>query len=375
MANPLLRSMRPVLLVECLVDILGGQRVALQIADAIKGNFPVVLACPGPGQLADAARADGLEVRYCPALGDGSPKRLFSNSRLAKKLIADVNPGLIYVNGMTGLPAMHFANRSRQVAMIMHLHHLVKSPLNRAMLRYIHKRNKGGASVTCSATVAEFCGWPSEEVTVIHNGVDVGRFQECATDQTAARASLGSNNERFLVCFIGDIGGIKPHRLVIAAALLAAEKNPNLQVIFAGRITPNGEALVAEAKASAARAGVPDLFVFLGWRADLEKIYPACDLTILGHEEGFPLSGLESAACGTDLALPDSGGGAELGKLLGINERYSAGDAYSLALRINESVRSLSPSNGRRIASIVRSRFSTAAFQQRILQLTAPKST
>ncbi len=363
--------MKPVLLVECLAEILGGQRVALQIADVLKTEMPVVLACPGPGALSDAATAAGIEVRHCAALGMGSPLKVLSGAREVGKLLADVDPSVVYINGMTGLPAVYLANRRRETPLVMHLHHLVQSPLHRGLLRFVHKRiqksKAGGASVACSATVAEHCGWPLDQVTVIHNGVDVDRFQPKALQLT--RADLGSNDERFLICFTGNIGGIKPHRLVMEAGRIAAQTLPELQFAFAGKTMDSGKEIVKEAKAVAEAVGIPDLFLWLGWRADLEQIYPRCDLTILGHEEGFPLSGLESAAAGTTLALPDSGGGNELGELLGIKERYSAGDAESLALRIIDCARHRSSNSTTGLAKIVESRFSTASFQQRILQL------
>ena len=366
--------MKPVLLVECLTEILGGQRVALQIADVLKTEMPVVLACPGPGALSDAAESAGIEVRHCAALGVGSPLKVLAGAREVGKLLADVDPSLVYINGMTGLPAVYLANRRRNTPLVMHLHHLVKSPLHRGLLRFVHKRiqnsKAGGASVSCSATVAEFCGWPMDQVTVIHNGVDVDRFcMPAASPAALTRTDLGSNNERFLICFTGNIGGIKPHRLVIQAARIAAQSLPQVQFVFAGQTMESGKQIVEEAKEVAEAVGIPDLFLWLGWRKDLEQIYPVCDLTILGHEEGFPLSGLESVACGTALALPDSGGGNELGELLGIKERYSAGDAQSLALRIMDCARHHSGKPAIDLAKIVESRFSTASFRQRILQL------
>ena len=357
--------MQPVLLVECLNELLGGQRVALQIANILKDEMPVALACPGPGPLTDAAQADGIKVHHCAALGVGSPLKVLSGAKAVGRLLQEVDPVMVYVNGVTGLPAVWLANRKRPTPLVMHLHHLVKSPLHRWLLRFIHHRSH--SSVACSATVAEFCGWPLEQTTVIHNGVDTNRFHLNASQ--LSRADLGSNDERFLICFTGNIGGIKPHRLVIEAGRIAAQTLPNLQFAFAGKTLQNGQAIVEEANAVAEAAGIPDLFLWLGWRKDLEQIYPLCDLTVLGHEEGFPLSGLESVACGTGLALPDSGGGNELGELLGIKERYSAGDAESLALRFLEHAKATSRKADTGLAKIVESRFSTASFRQRILQL------
>jgi glycosyltransferase involved in cell wall biosynthesis len=361
--------MRPVLLTECLTEILGGQRVALQIAEALQEHFRVVFACPGEGSLSVAALDLGLDVRFAPALAQGSPLAVPAGGRQLQALLNDVQPGLIYVNGLTGLPAMYWANRRSKLPLVFHLHHLVKSPLHRAAIRWIDGHNPTGKSVACSSAVAKYSGLPSQTTRILYNGVDGNRYRYQESPDMDSRIPLGSSAAQFLVAFVGDIGGIKAHELVFEAALLAVKHLPDLQILCLGRILPAGESIVAEAKASAKEAGVPDLFLFPGWRNDLHKIYPICDLTILGHDEGFSLSGLESAACGTPLALPASGGADELGALLEIGPRYAPMDSNSLAQQMIAATINPGECDRKRLAQAVSEKFSTCTFRSNILDL------
>lgn len=143
---------------------------------------------------------------------------------------------------------------------------------------------------------------PSIPIDVIHNGIDIGRYQPDATTRQALRQRLGFTEDQFVLMFCGR---------------LEAMKRPAFALnVFAGFVTdhPQGRLLVVGdgPEMAALKAGIDalklqDKVILTGQVADTAPYYQAsdCYLSTSGDIEGYSLTTAEALASGIPAVVPD----------------------------------------------------------------------
>ena len=148
-------------------------------------------------------------------------------------------------------------------------------------------------SVSTADDLAER-GIARERVTVIHPGIDHGTY----TPDPAARSATP------LVAYVGRLKRYKRVDLVIRAFAALAMPAARLEIAGSGDHRPALEALV---RSLALDARV----TFLGFVSDADKralLRRAWALALASPKEGWGISNLEAAACGTPVVASDSPG-------------------------------------------------------------------
>jgi UDP-glucose:(heptosyl)LPS alpha-1,3-glucosyltransferase len=154
------------------------------------------------------------------------------------------------------------------------------------------------------ASIVERYGIDPEKVVVIPNGVDVDRFRPCPAARARVRASLQIAPDAPVAIFVGHDFGRKGLRHVLGAMRVLAARGLDLELIVAGRDSP--EAVRGDLAGSESRVH------FVGHRDDIESYYAAADVFALPTEHDvFPLAGVEALAAGLPLLMTDQGGIAE----------------------------------------------------------------
>jgi glycosyltransferase involved in cell wall biosynthesis len=143
--------------------------------------------------------------------------------------------------------------------------------------------------------------WPTDKITVIHNGVQVDRFRD-RTDP-ALRAML-SGGGRLVLLTIARLDVQKGHDVL----LRAAAQVPGAHFVFAGE-GPERAALEAQAST----LGLRDRVLFLGHRTDVPELLAAADIFVLPSlYEGSSLAILEAMAAAKPIVATAIGGTDEL---------------------------------------------------------------
>ena len=146
---------------------------------------------------------------------------------------------------------------------------------------------------------------PDAKITVIPNGVDIGRFRPDADRRAEIRGRYSITEKALVLIFVGNLFQVKGLDLILDA--VAQIRDVYLFVI--------GEDVnITSYQDMARRAGLEDRVIFTGKiAANIENYYAASDIFILpSASEGFPLSALEAAATGLPLVATSAGGLAEL---------------------------------------------------------------
>lgn len=166
-------------------------------------------------------------------------------------------------------------------------------------------------------------GVPPERITVIYPGVDAGWY---APDPATPRA------ERPTFLYVGRLKRYKGVEIALRALAHARIDRPDLELEIAGK----GEDR-RRLEALAAALGVAPAVRFLGFVSDEEKrrrLRRAWAVVFTSPKEGWGISNVEAAACGTPALASDSPGLRESVRHGETGYLVPHGDAAALAARM-----------------------------------------
>jgi L-malate glycosyltransferase len=301
-----------------LVDSLnvgGTETQAVELARRISmAGYDVTLGClRAEGPLAELLR--GTEVllkEFHPKGGIDSPAGLYQLLRLSWFLRREkfdiVHTHDLWSN-LLGVPAARLAGVKAIISSRRDLAHFDwYRGKRRVWLRRIQNLSDivvANAAAIRDALVTED-GFALEKLRLIHNGVDVEKFQTGGDGRRDLFPAFGNGS---LVVLVGNMHtDVKGHPWLIDAAPAVVREFPSTRFVLVG----DGEQR-ATLEAQVARLGLERNFLFLGRRSDIPKILAGCDIAVLpSRAEGLPNAVLEYMAAGLPVIVSRVGGNAEL---------------------------------------------------------------
>ena len=143
---------------------------------------------------------------------------------------------------------------------------------------------------------------------IIRLGFDLDPFLTCQQLTGSLKAELNLPPATRLVGIVARLVPIKAHEVFIAMAADVASRHPD--VMFA--IVGDGERR-QELEGMVDRRGLRARTRFLGWRADLDRVYADLDVVVLtSRNEGSPVALIEAMACARAVVATRVGGVSEL---------------------------------------------------------------
>jgi len=151
-------------------------------------------------------------------------------------------------------------------------------------------------------------GYDDSMYRVVHNGVDTGRFSP--GDGGSVKAELGIEKGEKVVGMFASFKSQKNHPLFFRAARIILEKIPETRYLLVGDMLYAGmhgsDRYHAQMEKLADELGIRRRCIYLGNRTDVNRLYRACDVTVLPSLfEGTPNVLLESMACGVPVVATD----------------------------------------------------------------------
>lgn len=152
---------------------------------------------------------------------------------------------------------------------------------------------------------------PREKIQVIHNGIDLERFQDITKLQAhSVRQALGIPEDAPLITGVGRIHPDKGFEYFVEAAEKVARDVPSAHFAIVGSIDSPGYA--SELKSRVQELGLERRFHFLGFRKDIPAILAQSDVFLLtSRSEGGPYVLIEAMACGCACVASRCGGFVE----------------------------------------------------------------
>lgn len=317
-----------VLYVNQTAQMSGAEHSLLTLIEGLRDRVHAELACPA-GDLADAARDRGLMVH--PITGTDVSLRLhpYATPKAMVEIAGDgvriarlgrrAEFDLVHANTTrAGLIASMFADVWAKPTVVHVRDWTPPGMLSSAILQY--SRIRADALICISQLVAdEFPAHPSgTPLYVIHNPIDVRRFDPARYDRAAARRALGLADDELAVAVVAQLTPWKGQEEAIRAVALLREAHPNLRLLVVGSPKFQAARLDNQAYADALHAlpaelGAQDIVRFLGERKDVPEILRALDVLLVpSWKEAFGRIVVEGMAMELPVIATDVGGPKEI---------------------------------------------------------------
>lgn len=308
-------------------QVSGAERSLLSLLAGIREQVEPVVACPD-GELAAAVESAGLWRE--PIVGTQASFRLhplhtsrglleIGRSALGvRRLASRLQPDIVHANTTrAGLLALLGRRRSGPPVLVHIRDWFPDGRFPRAVHGLIARR--ADAIVANSAYVAaQFDDLsPRHPVRVVHNPVELDRFDPAAADGAAVRRELGLAGDVVVLSVVAQLTPWKGQD----DAIRALAKLPGEPVLllagsakFAGAGTQyDNVAYERELHELATQLGVAERVRFLGERSDVANVLAATDVALLpSWREAFGRIAVEAMAMGIPVAATSEGGPAEI---------------------------------------------------------------
>lgn len=314
-----------VLLVATRLTIGGDMNVILDIASYLNSHphFEVHLAVgPVPAQEVDLtyqANERGIPLVKIPSMVTYiSPWR---NLRSSAELYAHIRQGKYDIvhthNAIAGAAGRLAAVLARVPVILHHVHGWGLQNDMSKMTRLLYISSERFCATFSNRLIAvskpniekglanKIC--KEDKFTLIYNGINLENFQQ-QVDKRAVCLELGLDPECKLIGMIGRLDKQKNPLDFIRAAAIVAENYPKVQFVIAGDgpLRHECESLIKE-------LNLAQKFFLLGYRNDINRIYPILALTVLSSLwEGLPVVFQESMAAGKPIVANNVDGARDV---------------------------------------------------------------
>jgi glycosyltransferase involved in cell wall biosynthesis len=305
----------------------GGERSLLELIGGLPASVEPAVACPA-GPLTERLAALGVPTHEIPEL-DGSLKlhpaytpltvaRLGRAVRSVSALARDGGFDVVHGNSIRAAIIAGLAARRLPATAVGHIRDcLPPGRLSRTALGTVCKH--------CDAVIANSAYTAGRlpegsRALVVHNPVDLERFDPAAVDRDAVRAELGAAPDEVLLGVVAQITPWKGQDDAIRALGLLAERGLPVRLLLVG--TPkfvskatrfDNLEYVDGLRRLVDELGVAGRVDFLGEREDVPALLRALDtLLVPSWEEPFGRAVIEAMAMGTPVAATAVGGPPEI---------------------------------------------------------------
>jgi glycosyltransferase involved in cell wall biosynthesis len=311
-------------------QVSGGERSLLLLLDGLPDEYVAVLACPD-GPLAEAARAAG--VPWIPITGTAGSLKLHPRytaqtvcdlSRAAVELrraCDELSADLVHANSIRAGLIAAFARRLGGPPTIAHMRDVL--PPGQVSAMTVRTLDHGCDLVVGNSayTLAHMPGgFRRAQTAVVHNPVDLGRFDPDAVDADALRRELGLADGTRLLAVVAQLTPWKRQDTAIRALAGLRARGHDVHLALAGsakfvskETRYDNEGFLRGLHALSRELGVERHVAFLGERDDVPEIMAAADVLLMpSSQEPFGRAVIESMAIGTAVVATAVGGTAEI---------------------------------------------------------------
>jgi len=263
------------------------------------------------------AEVPGARVRRLATLAHPSLLRLLSFALAARRAVANAGYDIvqshercliqdIYRAG-EGTHRGYLAAMGRRRARANPYHQAVFA-LERRLFSLRSARHIVAISRRDKTEIEALYGTPSDRVSLVYNGVDLDRFHpdNRVRFRRAMREALGLSAEEWVILFVGS--GFERKGLGPLLEAVARVSDRRCRLVVAGK-----GSLKTHQRMAAGLGLAPPRVLWIGPRADVERLYAAADVVALpALYEPFGNVHLEALASGVPVLTSARAGGAEL---------------------------------------------------------------
>ena len=258
-----------------------------------------------------------LRIAHTPVM----MTRLFRQSRHLAAIIRRTRPHLVHANSTRAGLLCLVPTSTPNVPVLVHIRDcLPASPSGRLLGRLLSAR---ADIIICNSAYVASAFEPNgsgAQVHVVHNPVDLARFNPALYDHMRSRRGLGLAKGDLVVALVAQITPWKAQADAISMTASLRQRWPNLRLLLVGEpkfVGPttryDNQAYAVSLRQSVETLGLEGSVLFLGERSDIPTILSAADLLIVpSWEEPFGRTVIEAMAMAVPVVATSVGGPPEI---------------------------------------------------------------
>lgn len=301
----------------------GGETSLLALLGALdRSRIVPLLACPREGQITEAARRLGIDVRVLPWRGAPAwfVPALWTRAPAAARIgacIDELRPAIVH-SEFHALPYAFGAVRRRQLPIVFTCYGWWFRP--KPWQRALYRDSRITVLAISHAVRNGFLGDPPAmdpaRVMVVPLGVDARICRPRPSERDAIRAGLGLPTAAPLVTLVARFQHVKGHHVFLEMARRVLQAEPRAcfaiagENVFGGRVDETYKRRIVDTVAADPR--LRDAVRFLGWIKASEELMAASDVVVCSSLfESFGMVPVEAMACEVPVVSTNVGGPAE----------------------------------------------------------------
>lgn len=147
---------------------------------------------------------------------------------------------------------------------------------------------------------------PEGKIKILHNGIDVEKFNPANVDSNKVRNEFGIKQNEILIGMLARFSPGKGHEIFLEAAKNLSAKFDNLKFMIVGEASRGENEYENKIKKI---AGEKKNIIFTGFRGDTPEVLAALDIFVFpSHAEAFGIALAEAMAMGKPAAASNSDG-------------------------------------------------------------------
>lgn len=153
-------------------------------------------------------------------------------------------------------------------------------------------------------------GFQAKQIMHVHGvGVNTAHYKPVKKiEKWRLRQELDYRTDDYLLFYAAEFNKNKNHQLLLHALASIKEQVPHARLLLAGK-----GPLLEACRALAGQLGISSMVHFLGYRNDIDRLLPMCDVAVASSlREGLPVNIMEAMACGLPIVATENRGHSEL---------------------------------------------------------------
>lgn len=361
------------ILYSCLSKSWGGMEMftLTSVKQLLKRNISVEFLCAEESRLQIEANNLGIIVHTLKATWP----HYFSNIIRLALLIRRSSYNIIHSHASGDLwffvPALKILNNQTPLLLTKHVaSFIVKKDL---LHRWIYNRLNFAIAISTmiKKNLMETCLLPESKVLLLHNGVDLARFNPERVDSKKVRIEFNIDDREILIGMLARFSPGKGHEEFLFAASKLNKKYSNLKFIITGEASRGENSYMDSIKKVASNYKLTNL-IFTGFRSDTPEVLSAMDVFVFpSHAESFGIALIEAMAMGKPCVCSNADGVLDIavdGESALFFKNRDAEDLFDklvVLIESDELRRKLSVAARKRVAE----KFDIEKFTERLLEI------
>ncbi|SJZ46631.1 glycosyltransferase family 4 protein [Selenihalanaerobacter shriftii] len=284
----------------------GGEVHLYQLCHGLakRGHNVTVIGRKG-SELVDRLSDLSIEVKELPLRGAADIESIIKIAAIIKNKDIDI----IHLHMGRGYWLGILAHKLVRQGKVVITRHILSSLGQNFVHKWLYKSIDGFIAV--SQAVKEILVNKNEfdesEIQVIYNGVDIDEFN--LEIESGLKQELEIKEDEFLIGTVGRLGIKKNQELLIKAAAILKESNPEIKYVIVGKDSSPKKSYEQKLHRLIREFKVEDRVVLLGFRENISKILADLDLLVIpSKEESFGIIAVEGMAMEVPVIASGVGG-------------------------------------------------------------------